>query len=75
MSFKLKRTYTDVHGVQRTLIWKETLDGVIGYRKTEDGVVYSGASRWYLEDGSIVQIPEEVFSFQGITFKDEYIYE
>lgn len=75
MSYKLKRTYTDVHGVQRTLIHIETLEGLVGYRKTENGTVYSGASRWYLEDGSIVQIPEDVFSYQGITFKDEYIYE
>lgn len=75
MSYKLKRTYTDVNGKQRTLIHIETLDGVVGYRKTDHGTVYSGASRWYLEDGSIVQLPEDAFNFMNITFKDEYIYE
>ena len=74
MGFKLKRTYTDVNGIQRTLIWKEDVDGLVGYRKGEGGVVYSGASRWHTEDGSVIQIPEDIYNFTGIEYKDEYVY-
>ena len=75
MSYKLKRTYTDVHGNIRTLIWKEDVEGLVGYRRGEGGIVYSGASRWYTEDGSVIQIPEDIYNFTGIVYKDEYIYE
>lgn len=76
MSFKLKRTYTDVHGVQRTLIWKEDLDGLVCYRKNENGeTICSAASRWITEDGSVIQIPWEAWDYTGIAFKEEYIYE
>lgn len=69
----LTRHYTDVNGQERKIKHVRTVAGLIGYRKTEDGVVYSPASLWELEDGSVVQIPEEAWSFCSIAIKDEVV--
>lgn len=74
MGFKMLRKYTDVHGNARVLIWKEDIDGLVGYRRTEHGIVYSGASRWYTEDGSVIQLPEDAFAHTNTIYKDEYVY-
>jgi hypothetical protein len=69
------RKYTDVHGNARVLEWKEDVEGLVGYRRTLDGIVYSGASRWYTEDGSVIQLPEDAFEHCNIKYTEEYIYD
>ena len=62
--------YIDVHGKLRTLTFIERVDGVIPFRKTSQGRIYSLAARYYL-DGSqkvedILQIPDEAFRLPGL---------
>lgn len=67
----LTRYYTDVNGNKRVARHVRTVQGLIGWRKTEHGIVYSPASIWELEDNSIVQIPEEAWVYLNIDYSDK----
>jgi hypothetical protein len=63
---KLYRTYTDINGKKRVLEFLERVPFLVPSANRSDSI----ATRWIMEDGSIVMIPENVFELFNIKYED-----
>jgi hypothetical protein len=60
----MTRTYIDVHGRTRTATFIERVDGLVEWRK---GHPPSEACRWRLDNGAIVQIPDDAWNLPSLS--------
>lgn len=60
--------YIDQNGNRRWVEFIEWVDGLIQWRK---GYPLSTAARYYLDDGSIVQIPEDAWDLPRLQIYQE----
>lgn len=62
------RTYKDINGEVRTIEYVSDVPHIVEWHK-----VYSPstATRWKLADGSLVQIPDNVWSSLNIKYEDK----
>ena len=61
-----KRTYTDVNGMVQTI----TRVGSGYYVAWSDEALKSPSTRWRMEDGSVVQIPDNAWETLNIKYED-----
>jgi hypothetical protein len=62
------RTYRDVHGTIRTLEYVMDVPHIVEWHKVYPA---STATRWKLEDGSLVQIPDNVWSSLNLAYTEK----
>lgn len=64
----MKRTYTDVNGVKRTLTLLEPVNGLVDWHSD---LPANAATRWLTEDGrSVIQIPDNAWEMYNIEFEE-----
>lgn len=65
------RRYKDTQGKDRVIVFERKLGYLVPSHKDEHGrSTTSTASIWKLEDGSLVQIPDNVWEYQKISYVD-----